>query len=151
MPIEGQDTFGTLSQRLQAVSAELLIDVLDAGPGGAVFHEQSEEGVTYADKISAEDRLLDPAQPAAELERRVRALTPHIGAAITLPGGEQRLGVWRAQARPAADGDPSQGELDLGGERPVLGCGQGTALVLDEVQPAGGRAMDAAAWLRGRR
>jgi methionyl-tRNA formyltransferase len=149
--IEPDDTFGSLSARLEPLSSQLLITVLDAGPGGVAFHDQTEEGVTYADKISAEDRLLDPAHPAGELERRVRALTPHIGAAIILPGGDERLGVWRAQARPAAGGDPSEGELDLTGERPVLGCAQGTALVLDEVQPAGRRAMDAAAWLRGRR
>jgi methionyl-tRNA formyltransferase len=33
----------------------------------------------------------------------------------------------------------------------VLGCAGETVLVLDEVQPAGGRPMDAAAYLRGRR
>jgi hypothetical protein len=41
--------------------------------------------VTYADKITAADRTLDPAtRPADELERAVRALTPHIGARIAL-------------------------------------------------------------------
>jgi methionyl-tRNA formyltransferase len=148
--IEADDTFGSLSARLEPLSSQLLIKVLDAGPGGASFHDQPEDGVTYADKISAEDRILDPTQTADELERRVRALTPHIGAVVLLPG-EERLGVWRAEARPRADGDPSPGELDLDGERPVLSCAGATALELCEVQPAGGRAMDAAAYLRGRR
>ena len=154
LPIEPDDTFGTLSDRLEALSAQLLIEVLDAGPGGVSFREQPEEGVTYAEKISAEDRILDPAQSAAALERRVRALTPHIGAAVLLSGHE-RLGVWRAHARPRAEGDPPEGELgeaqaDNGG-LPVLGCAGDSVLVLDEVQPAGKRQMDAAAWLRGRR
>ena len=35
--------------------------------------EQPEEGATYAEKVSAEDRRLDPSRPAAELERKVRA------------------------------------------------------------------------------
>jgi methionyl-tRNA formyltransferase len=157
-----KDTYGTVAERLQPLSAQLLIEVLDAGPGGVAFHEQSEQGVTYADKISAEDRILDPAQPAGELERRVRALTPHIGAAVLMgdgtesgiPGRAQageRLKVWEAHARPRAEGDPEPGELGLEGELPVLACARDSALVLTQVQPAGRRAMDAAAWLRGRR
>ena len=42
--------------------------------------EQDESLATYAEKITADDRELDPARAAAELERVVRALTPHIGA-----------------------------------------------------------------------
>jgi methionyl-tRNA formyltransferase len=148
-PIEPNDTYGTLSERLQTVSSRLLIEALDAGPGGLRFQEQPESGVTYAEKITAEDRILDATANGAEvLERRVRALSPHIGAALTLPG-EERLGVWRAHARPGGAGDPAPGDLDLTQEFPVLGCAGGPMLVLDEVQPAGGRRMDAAAWARG--
>jgi methionyl-tRNA formyltransferase len=151
--ITPQDTYGTLSQRLETIASALLIDALDAGLAGLTFHEQATDGVTYAEKIVSHDRLLAPAQTgedATALARRVRALTPHIGAAVGLPDGE-RLGVSAAHARPAHDGDPAVGELDLDGERPALGCADGSVLELDEVQPAGRRAMDAAAYLRGRR
>jgi methionyl-tRNA formyltransferase len=148
-PIKPGDTYGTLSERLQTVSSRLLIQALDAGPGGLRFGEQPESGVTYAEKITAEDRILDAAADSADtLERRVRALSPHIGAALTLPG-EDRLGVWAAHARPGDAGDPAPGDLDLRQPLPVLGCAGGGMLVLDEVQPAGGRRMDAAAWSRG--
>jgi methionyl-tRNA formyltransferase len=148
-PIEPHDTFGTLSERLQMLGSRLLIKALDAGRGGLRFREQSEDGVTYAEKISAEDRLLDGTAESAEtLERRVRALSPHVGAAISIADGE-RLGVWAARARAGAPGDPATGELDLAQPRPLLGCAGGDALVLDEVQPAGGRRMDAEAWARG--
>jgi methionyl-tRNA formyltransferase len=149
-PIGDQDTFATLSARLQALAAEQLVQALDAGPGGLEFHEQAEAGVTYAEKITAQDRLLGAGETAPALARRVRALTPHIGAAATLGDGE-RLGVWAAHARAAQPGDPAEGELGLAGERPVLGCAGDTALVLDEVQPAGRRPMDGAAYLRGHR
>ena len=149
-PIGPQDTFGTLSQRLQVLGGALLVGALDAGPGGLTFAEQDESGVTYAEKISPADRVLDPEQDAAALERRVRALTPHVGAAVTLPD-DGRLGVRAAHARASAPGDPPAGALALDGERPVLGCAGQTALVLDEVQPPGRRTMDAAAYLRGRR
>ena len=99
---------------------------------------QPEEGVTYAEKISAEDRRLDPSRPAAELERKVRALHPHIGAYLELEDGE-RLRVLRARA-----GDGPAGPLAARDGRLFAGD-----LELLEVQPAGGRPMDAAAWLRG--
>ena len=104
-----------------------------------------ETGVTIAAKIEAGDRVLDPAREAAFLERRVRALTPHIGAFVLLPGGE-RLGVRRARVSDSPPPPPSEFAVD--GGRLLFGCVDG-ALELLEVQPAGGRPMDAAAYLRG--
>lgn len=148
-PIGAEDTFGTLAARLSALGGRLLVQALDAGPAGLRFREQDEAGVTYAEKIEAADRVLDGDRPAPELERVVRALSPHIGAAVALPDGS-RLGVWRARARPAGDGDPAPGELDLDGEVPRFGASPGT-LELVEVQPPGKRAMAGDAYLRGRR
>ena len=94
-PIRGDDTFGTLSARLAQLGADLLIRALDERPA---FVEQPDDGVTYAEKISAEDRLLDPVlSSAVELERVARALTPHVGARLALPDGSY-LGVWGAQS-----------------------------------------------------
>jgi methionyl-tRNA formyltransferase len=136
------DDYGSLTARLEPLSAELLVRALDERPEPVA---QDTDGVTYAEKITAADRTLDPARPAAELERAVRALTPHIGARVQLPGGEL-LGVRRAALAP---GGPASGELRPDGERLLLGTADG-ALELLEVQPPGGRAMDAAAYLRGR-
>ena len=108
---------------------------------------QDEALATYAEKIAPEDRELDPSGTAGELERIVRALTPHIGAYVALEGGE-RLGVRQARVLPA--GGPAAGELSLDGTRPVLGCAEG-ALELLVVQPAGRRAMSGEDYLRGRR
>lgn len=142
-PIEPSDTYGTLAGRLERMGGELLVRALAERP---LFTEQDEAGVTYAHKLEPEDRRLDPARPAAELERVVRALTPHIGAYLELEGGE-RLGVREAVAVPSG---PEPGALALDGPRPVLGCGQG-ALELLVVQPPGKRAMAAEDYLRGRR
>jgi methionyl-tRNA formyltransferase len=148
-PITAQDTYGTLAGRLQELGGELLIRALDEWVGGIRFTEQDESLATYAEKIGAEDRLLDGRRPAEELARVVRALAPHIGAGVILSDGA-RLGVWEASARAARDGDPAPGELALDGPLPVLGCSPG-ALELNCVQPAGRRAMAADAFLRGRR
>jgi methionyl-tRNA formyltransferase len=148
-PITAQDTYGTLAGRLQELGGELLVRVLDEGVGAIRFTEQDESRATYAAKIGPDDRLLDGRRSAPELARVVRALAPHIGAGVILPGGA-RLGVWEASARTARDGDPAPGELALERPSPVLGCSPG-ALELKSVQPAGRRAMAADAWLRGLR
>ena len=92
--IAPDDDYGTLSARLEALGGELLVRVLDERPPCA---EQDESGVTYAEKLTAADRLLDPSEPAAARARRVRALSPHIGAYVEQPDGS-RLGVWKARA-----------------------------------------------------
>jgi methionyl-tRNA formyltransferase len=143
-PIRSDDTFGTLSERLATLGAHLLLRALDECPP---FAEQPDDGVTYAEKISAEDRLLDPAhRPADELDRTVRALTPHVGARLPLPDGAC-LGVWGAQLAPASALTP--GTLGNEGGRLMLGCAGSSALELTLVQPPGRRQMLAADYLRG--
>jgi methionyl-tRNA formyltransferase len=117
--IAPDDDAGAVYARSAEVAAELLRDVL--AQEEPRFEPQSEEGVTYAEKIRPEDRELDPDLSAQELVDRVRALSPHIGARL----GE--LLVWRARVG------------DDGSFEPL------------EVQPAGGSRMGYDAYLRGRR
>ena len=88
------------------------------------FTPQREEGVTYAEKLTPADRDLDWSRPPEELLRRVRALSPHIGARAQLEG--RPVLVWKARIE---DG----------------------RLVPVEVQPPGGRRMGYDEWLRGLR
>jgi methionyl-tRNA formyltransferase len=144
--ITPHDSYGTLAERLERLGGELLVRALDENPP---FAEQDEAGVTYAEKITAEDRLLRGERTATESDRVVRALAPHIGA-VVMVDADQRLGVWEAVARPAREGDPPAGELSLHGAVPVLGCSEGV-LELTVVQPAGRRAMPGDAFVRGQR
>jgi len=137
------DDYGSLSARLAALAGELLVEALDLRPA---CREQPELGVTYAEKIESADRLLDPACAADELERRVRALSPHIGAYIERGEGE-RIGVPRAALAAGVD-DVEPGALEARGSTLLYGAAQG-ALELLEVRPAGGRPMPAADWIRG--
>jgi methionyl-tRNA formyltransferase len=144
-PIHPDDNYGSLAARLAVLGGELLIEALDIEPP---FRDQPEQGVTYASKIEPADRLLDPARPADELEHRVRALTPHIGAYVEPADGE-RLGITRAAIAAGVD-DVEPGRLETRDSRLLYGATPG-ALELLEVQPPGKRAMDAEAWLRGNR
>ncbi|MBS1893549.1 MAG: methionyl-tRNA formyltransferase [Actinobacteria bacterium] len=152
----GEDEdYGTLAPRLAALGGDLLIEALDLlADGTLAFTEQDEEAVTYAEKITGEERRLDPAEPAADLAAKVRALTPHVGAYLELEGGE-RLGVRAAsalsvEALSEVGGQPlPPGEVGLYDRKPVVGTGDGE-LQLDVVQPAGGKPMPVDAYLRGR-
>jgi methionyl-tRNA formyltransferase len=144
-PIRPDDDYGSLAPRLAALGGELLIEALDTRPA---FREQPEEGITYAEKIEREERRLDPAASASELERRVRALSPHLGTYIELDSGE-RLGVRRARLAPGVDG-VAPGALHVEDARLLYGAAQG-ALELLELHPPGKRPMEAADWLRGRK
>jgi methionyl-tRNA formyltransferase len=141
--IRADDDFGSLSQRLATLGGELLVEALDLEPA---FREQPDTGVTYAEKIGPEDRLLDPGLTADLLERRVRALRPHIGAYVELPWDE-RLGVTSA-ALPQTGGEPSPGQLAIADHSLLYGTASGP-LELLEVHPAGKRPMDAESWIRG--
>jgi len=121
-PIRPEDDAGALFARAAEVALELLDRVL-AGP--IEFKPQSEVGVTYAEKLTAADRVLDLATAAEELVRRVRALSPHIGARAELGGRD--VTVWRARVG------------EDGSFEPV------------DVQPDGGRRMTYEAWRRGLR
>ena len=144
-PIAPDDDYGSLASRLAALGGELLIEALDVRPP---FRDQPEAGVSYAEKIGRADRLLDPTCAADELELRVRALTPHIGAYVELAEGG-RLGVRRAALAAGVD-DVEPGALVARDAILLYGAAQG-ALELLEVQPAGGNPMAAADWLRGNR
>jgi methionyl-tRNA formyltransferase len=144
-PIDPHEDFGALSGRLAALGGELIVRALDLDQQDELrFEEQDDSLATYAEKIEAAERRLDSRRPADELERTVRALTPHVGAYVQLDGGE-RLGI-RAAVAEEGVGEPGELRAEEGELR--LACGEGL-LRLDAVQPAGGRPMDAADYVRG--
>jgi methionyl-tRNA formyltransferase len=145
VPIAPSDDFESLSAKLAEVSGELLVRALDGLSAGTLdFTEQDDNLATYAEKISPEERHLAPKRPAAELERIVRGLTPHVGAYLELEDGE-RLGVREASA---VTGGPAPGMIEVREGCLLLGSGDG-GLRLTVVQPPGKKPMSAADFLRG--
>jgi methionyl-tRNA formyltransferase len=90
-PIGDQDDAGSVYEK----SARIAADLLDAVLPEPHFTPQDEEGVTYAEKITAADRELDWSAPPDELLNRIRALSPHIGARAELHG--RPVTIWKAR------------------------------------------------------
>ncbi|MBN8869248.1 MAG: methionyl-tRNA formyltransferase [Solirubrobacterales bacterium] len=139
------EDFGSVSARLAEIGGRLLVEGLAAARRDEItWQQQGEDGLTYAEKITGEDRQVDPARTARQVHDQIRGLTPHIGAWLPLDGDE-RLGI---RGTTVLDSGPAEGEFADQEGWPVLGCGEG-ALRLDRVQPPGKKEMDGDAWLRG--
>ena len=115
-----EDDYASIAGRTAELGVELLDEVLPE----PAFMPQPSEGVTYAEKIGPDDRVLDWSRPPQELLNRIRALSPHIGARAKLHG--RPVTIWRARVE--------EGKL-----------------VPVEVQPDGGRRMTYDEFLRGLR
>jgi len=148
--VNEDDDYASLSARLASTAGEVVVRALDALEAGSLdFTEQNDANATYAEKIAPEERRLDPSRPVNELERQVRALTPHVGAYLELEDGT-RLGVRSAEAghRQVSGGSSEPGKIVATDDELWLVGGDGT-LLLELVQPPGKKPMSAADFLRG--
>ena len=148
--IARDETGGTLHDKLANAGAEVLADGLarlraDRTP---VPQPQPSDGVTYAAKIEKSEALLDLTQPAAALERRVRAFDPWPIAELLLAG--ERLRVHGARAVAQRHDAPPGTVLAAARDGLDLATGDGV-LRLTRVQRDGGRPIAIADYLNARR
>jgi methionyl-tRNA formyltransferase len=141
-------TASGLHDDLAALGARMIGPALAGLADGSVTAQpQPEEGVTYAAKLTREDGRLDWSQPAAFVERQVRALTPWPGCWFDI--GAERIKVLAAEPGGAATAAP--GTLLPGtllDDRLTVACADG-AVRLARVQRPGKAPVDGAAFLRG--
>lgn len=146
-PLSGTEDAPALEERAAREGAALLdrvVTMVLAGLGSAT--PQATTGVTMTRPLDREAGRLDPHEPAAALERRIRAYRPWPGTFVEVGG--LRLGVREADVRPAQPGDVP-GILVGDGDDIALTTVAGR-LGLTVVQPAGGRQMSGTAFRRGR-
>ncbi len=157
--IDPRESAGELTGRLARAGGTLLRRELPRYIGGGLRAEpQDPAGVTWAPKLNTQDGELDWSQPAESVARRIRAMTPSPGAWTMLNG--QRVGVLAATVLggpPRDHGTLLPGLTDLAyvpywgrSRAPHVACGAGW-LRLDEVKPAGKRAMSGEDWANGLR
>jgi methionyl-tRNA formyltransferase len=146
VPIEPEDTAGSLHDRLAALGGRCIVEALaalEAGQMRAV--PQAREGVTYAYKIEKIEALVDWSRPAAQIERQVRAFNPLPTASTRLRG--QTLRIWRARAVGQESSVPGR-VIDVTDSGILVGCGSGV-LLIEELQRPGSKRLSAADFLRG--
>jgi len=140
------DTAGTMHDRLSAIGAHLLPRALAAVERGAARETpQAAEGVTYARKITPAEARIDWSRPAAEVDTKIRGLSPFPGAWFEVPGDKGSIRVKALLSR-LEDGEGAAGSLL--DEHLLIACGSGAVRLL-QVQREGRQAQDAETFLRG--
>lgn len=147
IPIQPEDTAGSLFSRLAQLGGSLLIDTLpDYVQGKLKPIPQNDDLHTYAPMLQRRDGELDFSEPAQVLERRVRAFNPWPGTSFRW--NSQRIKIHRARIADVTS--PGVGVFLTFKGFPAIGTSQGV-LVLDELQPSGKRSMSGDTFLRGAR
>jgi methionyl-tRNA formyltransferase len=150
-PLSHDETLGSLHDRLSVLGADLLASRLsDLIEGKLQATPQPQEGVTYAQKIKAEEALIDWSLPSPQVSAVIRGISPFPGAYTFWKG--QRLKVFMAKV---SDNEGSSSLAKIPGtilrvneEGLLVSCGKG-AVLLTELQLEGKRRMDAPTFLRG--
>ena len=150
IPIAADETGGTLHDRLAELAAEVLAEALEKlADETAARVPQDATLASYIPKLERDDGRIDWSQPAAAIERRIRAYDPWPGTFTTaIEGGKEK----RFKIYPPAsvrEGGLAPGEISTEGARLIVGCGEGV-LEITSVQPEGGKRLSAADYLRGR-
>ena len=143
--IMDHENAGELSNRLAVLGARLLVDSLPAYlAGDLVPVPQSDEGLTYADKIEAVDRPIDTKSDAGSAVARVRGLAPSPAATLEIDGDLHKI----LAVRPST-GKPKRGEWQVIDGVPVVGFGD-AGVELIALQSAGKKPQSGEDWVRGR-
>ncbi|MGH2533993.1 MAG: methionyl-tRNA formyltransferase [Thermomicrobiales bacterium] len=145
--VREDDSTGSLTQRLATLAADLAIDAIPAFADGTLQPiPQPETGASLTRPLTKADGWVDWADSAEVLDRHIRAMAPWPKAWTTI--GTQTLQIHSARVV-GAESTAKPGQVLLSKKEIVVACGDG-ALVLDSIQPAGGKAMSGGAFLSGR-
>lgn len=143
--ISAGDTAGSLHDRLAVLGGRLIVAALARLPLPA--QKQPETGVTYAAKIDKAESQIDWSGSAAEIDRHIRAFNPFPGASTTLDG--LTIKIWAAVPVVGGSQSGAAGEVvAVNREGILIACGEG-ALLVRELQKAGGKRLSAAQFLAG--
>jgi methionyl-tRNA formyltransferase len=145
--IEPRDTAVTLAPRMATMGAALMSDSLHGLKAGKVHSTpQDNSKASLAPILKREDGEIDFHRPAEEICNRLRGFQPWPGAYTNFRGNN--LQVWDARPLQRA---LIEAEFVVEADRLIVGCGQGTALELFEVQPEGKKRMTARDFVHGYR
>lgn len=137
---------GELTDRLAPLGARLLIGSVDDYVSGELQPvPQSDDGATYAAKLEADDRPIDPAGRVADVLGQIRGLAPSPAATLRIDDEPHKV----LSAR-RSETSPPQGRWQIVANSPVVGLADG-GIEIVSLQPPGKTVQDGRAWANGRR
>ena len=142
--IAADDDSASLHDKLAQLGARLIVATLAQLESGKLKARAQANEATYAAKITKAEAEIDWSQTAVDIERKVRAFSPHPGASTSIRGVP--LKIWRTKAG-TKEGAPGS-ILEAGAGGIVVACGAGS-LSVQELQRAGSKKLPAAHFLAG--
>jgi methionyl-tRNA formyltransferase len=144
VPIDPNDTAGTLHDRLAALGAKLIVRALAENPAP---RPQNDADATYAAKIDKAEAQIHWSDAAETIDRKIRAFNPVPGAATRY--GDVALKIWTATVLAGGEREAEPGVVSVVDASGItVACGSGS-LKITELQRAGGRRLSAALFLTG--
>jgi len=145
-----EETAAQLEPRLARLGAHLLLETVEGLESGVLRPTpQDESRATLAPLLKKEDGRIDWSRPATVIARRVRGFNPWPGAFTVHAGRGLKVLSARESSEDIAGLPGTVGRISAEGLLVV--CGEGSHLLLTEVQPESRRAMPAAAFAAGAR
>lgn len=147
LAIQEDHTGASLHDELAQLGADAIVEALAQLPQ-LTPTPQPADGVTYAEKLHKSESPLDFTQPAAVLARRVRAFNPVPSCTMMLPGLEQPIKVWQAQAIDQPTTATPGSVVAVSAQGIDIATADGV-LRLTELQRAGSRRQPVASFVQG--
>ncbi|MBR7888149.1 methionyl-tRNA formyltransferase [Marinomonas sp. A79] len=138
--IKPSDTSASLHDRLATLGGSALIDAIEKLKTGSLTAEKQDDNAScYAAKLTKQEANIDWAASAKQIERQIRGLSPWPVAYTHSQAGVMKIHA--AQIASVGDEDSTPGDLlVVSKEGIIVATGQG-AILITEVQFAGGKRM----------
>lgn len=147
LPITATTTGASLWSDLQDLGASALVEsIFDIASGQLQAVPQAENGLTYAKKITNEERIIDWQLPAEVIERYVRCFTPKPGVRTSVYGKDMKLITSEVLTETSQQDAGTIVGIKAGLD---VVCGDGSILRITALQPEGKKVMSASDYLRG--
>ena len=145
IPIEKDDTYGSLAQKLAHLGAEMIVDALQKIESGEYEAVVQKGEASYAPKLKKEELWIDWHDSALPIYNKIRALSPRPGARTHFRKKELMITLAQLDAT-----ELTPGAIHIEGKKICVGTSDGS-LVLLEVKPEGRKLMSALDFMNGYR
>lgn len=144
--ITPEDSAQTLHDRLSEMGCPAMMETINGLLEGTITPEkQSEDQVTYAEKMSKEEALIDWREPAQKIIRKIQAFNPWPVAFTEFQG--KPLRIWQARLATAEEQNEitntAQGVVSALTKQGLFIGSADQLICIEKLQPAGKKAMNA--------
>lgn len=151
VPIESEDTVATMFDKLSVAGTDLLMETLPKLFAGEITPQaQVEEEATFSPNITSQEEQIDWHQTASQIHNQVRAFNSWPVAHTKVDG--KRWKIWQVAEVADETTDQAPGTIIKIQKKPAqlwVATGEQTVLAIEQLQPAGKKQMDVAAFING--